>query len=216
MEQPPALRAAELRELLQRAGHAYYVLQAPILPDEVYDRLYRELQDLEHSYPELVIPDSPTQRVGAAPAVEFLTVGHRVPLYSLENAFDWGDMTDWEVRWQKLAPDGETGYVCELKMDGVALALSYENGVLVRGATRGDGEAGEDITGNVRAIRSIPLRLQTAAPPAWLEVRGEAFLSWERFAELNRAKEVPFANPRNAVAGTLRQLDPRVVAERRP
>ncbi len=214
--QPPAVRAAELRELLQRAGHAYYVLQAPILPDEVYDRLYRELQDLEAAHPELVVPDSPTQRIGAAPAAEFATVTHRVPLYSLENAFDGADMVDWEARWQKLAPGAPPGYVCELKMDGVALALSYEDGVLVRGATRGDGQAGEDITGNVRAIRSIPLRLQTAAPPPWLEVRGEAFLPWERFAALNRDKEVPFANPRNAVAGTLRQLDPRIVGERRP
>ncbi|MGQ9864810.1 MAG: NAD-dependent DNA ligase LigA [Pseudanabaenaceae cyanobacterium] len=216
MEPPPAVRAAELRELLQRAAHAYYVLQAPILPDEVYDRLYHELQDLEQAHPELVVPDSPTQRVGAAPAAEFLTVGHRVPLYSLENAFDAADMADWEARWQKWAPGAATAYVCELKMDGVALALSYENGVLVRGATRGDGHAGEDITGNVRAIPSIPLRLSTATPPPWLEVRGEAFLPWTRFAELNRGKEVPFANPRNAVAGTLRQLDPRVVAERQP
>jgi len=216
VEQPPAVRAAELRELLQRAGHAYYVLQSPILPDEVYDRLYRELQDLEAAHPDLVVSDSPTQRIGAAPAAEFAAVTHRVPLYSLENAFDGADMVDWEARWQKLAPGTTAGYVCELKMDGVALALSYENGVLVRGATRGDGQAGEDITGNVRAIRSIPLRLQTAAPPAWLEVRGEAFLPWERFAALNRDKEVPFANPRNAVAGTLRQLDPRIVAERRP
>ncbi|MFQ3680300.1 MAG: NAD-dependent DNA ligase LigA [Pseudanabaenaceae cyanobacterium] len=216
MEPPPAVRAAELRELLHRADHAYYVLQAPILSDEVYDRLYRELQNLEQTYPELLTLDSPTQRIGTAPAAEFVTVRHRVPLYSLENAFDEGDMAAWEVRWQKLAPGAETGYVCELKMDGVALALSYQDGVLVRGATRGDGSQGEEITANVRAIRSIPLRLQTAAPPSWLEVRGEAFLSWERFAELNRGKEVPFANPRNAVAGTLRQLDTQMVAERRP
>lgn len=189
------------------------------MQDEVYDRLYRELQALEEKYPELITPDSPTQRVGGEVAEGFASVKHNIPLYSLENAFDLGELAQWVARWQSQVPDVETvEYVCELKIDGNALALTYENGILVQGLTRGDGETGEDITNNVRTIRTIPLRLELENPPARVEVRGEAFLPRKRFHEINQARsekgESEFANPRNAASGTLRQFDPKVVAQR--
>ncbi|MEB3357135.1 MAG: NAD-dependent DNA ligase LigA [Synechococcales bacterium] len=215
-------RATELRQLLQRASYAYYVLDAPILDDGVYDQLYRELQTLESEYPELVVPDSPTQRVGEQPAAQFSSVRHAVPLYSLENAFNQAELEAWDQRWRRVdgtEPDVAVEYVCELKIDGSALALTYEDGLLVRGATRGDGVTGEEITPNVRTIRSIPLRLNLPSPPQRLEVRGEAFLPLDVFQQINRDRQAtgdpPFANPRNAAAGTLRQLDPRIVAARR-
>lgn len=216
---PVAGRIAELRHQLQRASYAYYVLDAPVMEDSVYDRLYRELQALEAAHPQFITPDSPTQRVGETPAAQFHAVRHHVPLYSLENAFDLGEFRAWEDRWRRLAPTADADYVAELKIDGSALALTYEHGVLTRGATRGDGTAGEDITQNVRTIRAIPLRLQHSDPPARLEVRGEAFLPLDVFEQINQerqtAGEPPFANPRNAAAGTLRQLDARIVARRR-
>ncbi|MGJ3252161.1 MAG: NAD-dependent DNA ligase LigA [Elainellaceae cyanobacterium] len=213
-------RASELRELIQEASYAYYVLDDPIMEDSVYDQLYRELQDLESEYPDLVTPDSPTQRVGEQPAKQFQSVQHNIPLYSLENAFNLDELAEWQQRWQRIAPDVKSfDYVCELKIDGSALALTYEDGVLVRGATRGDGVEGEDITQNVRTIRSIPLRLNLENPPARIEVRGEAFLPVDVFHAINQersdAGDSPFANPRNAAAGTLRQLDSRIVADRR-
>ena len=166
-------RVQEIQKLLQQAIHEYYVLDAPTLPDAVYDQLYRELQDLETRYPELITPDSPTQRVGANPANRFTSVKHNVPLYSLENAFGNADLTKWQERWQRSAPEvTEFDYICELKIDGNALALTYENGLLVRGATRGDGITGEEITQNIRTIRSIPLRLNLKNPPPIVEVRG--------------------------------------------
>ena len=218
-------RVQELRQLLQKASYAYYVLDNPVMEDAVYDQLYRELSDLETQYPELVTPESPTQRVGEKPASQFSSVRHNIPLYSLENAFNMEEFTKWQERWQRYAPSLIKGqqegfeYVCELKIDGSALALTYENGVLVRGATRGDGVTGEDITQNVRTIRAIPLQLNTDTPPPVVEVRGEAFLPIEVFEQINQerqeAGEQLFANPRNAAAGTLRQLDPRIVAKRR-
>jgi len=214
-------RVAELRSLLQQAAHAYYGLDAPIMEDAVYDRLYRELEAWEERYPELITPDSPTQRVGGSPADRFESVVHRVPLYSLENAFNLEELQAWEQRWQRAGQDLDSlpEYVCELKIDGSALALSYEQGVLVRGVTRGDGTQGEEITANVKTIRSIPLKLLTENPPDWLEVRGEAFLPLSTFEAINQERdqqgEPRFANPRNAAAGTLRQLDPRIVASRR-
>lgn len=214
-------RITELCQLLNKASHAYYVLDNPIMEDAVYDHLYRELQELENQYPECVAPDSPTQRVGETPTTQFTTIRHNTPLYSLENAFDFGELAAWQDRWQRLADldPPTTPMVCELKIDGLALALTYDNGVLVRGATRGDGVTGEDITPNVRAIRTIPLRLHLDNPPPIVEVRGEAYLPLANFNQINqrRAQEhqPPFANPRNAVAGTLRQLDARVVAQRR-
>ena len=237
-------RIEKLRQQLQKASYAYYVLDAPFMEDTVYDRLYRELQELESQYPELITPDSPTQRVGDKPAAQFVSVKHNIPLYSLENAFNLEELTKWQERWQRnsglLAEVREQGtgngqqaqelreqgtdneenfeYVCELKIDGSALALTYENGLLVRGATRGDGTTGEEITQNVRTIRSIPLRLNLENPPPIVEVRGEAFLPLDVFKRINQAREEAgealFANPRNAAAGTLRQLDSQVVAQR--
>jgi DNA ligase (NAD+) len=217
-------RIEELRSLLQKASYAYYVLDAPELADSVYDRLYQELQDLEAMHPELVTPDSPTQRVGERPAAQFVSVQHNIPLYSLENAFTLEDMVTWQERCLKAIKEDEAqevdfACVCELKIDGSAIALTYENGLLVRGATRGDGVSGEDITQNIRTIRSIPLRLNLENPPPILEVRGEAFLPIQVFEQINaersQLEEAQFANPRNAAAGTLRQLDARKVAKRR-
>lgn len=217
--QSQVARVTTLRQQLQTASYAYYVLDAPIMADEVYDRLYRELQDLEIAHPHLITADSPTQRIGEKPASQFTSVRHAIPLYSLENAFNLGEFQAWEERWRRQAPAmGAVEYVAELKIDGSALALTYEQGVLVRAATRGDGSAGEDITQNVKTIRSIPLRLQTDYPPAVVEVRGEAFLPLAVFEQINQERlareEAPFANPRNAAAGTLRQLDSRIVAQR--
>ena len=224
---PQARRAAELRQLLNRAAHAYYVLDAPEMEDAVYDRLYRELLELETAQPELITADSPTQRVGGAPAEGFQSVRHRIGLLSLDNAFNAAELEAWYGRLLRVLDRepsaGETRpalpMVGELKIDGNALALSYENGLLVRAATRGDGEQGEEITANVRTIQSVPLRLQLERPPAWVEVRGEALIPDGTFAAINAERsargEALFANPRNACAGTLRQLDPRVVAARR-
>ncbi len=220
-------RAGELRRLLQRAAHAYYVLDAPEMEDAVYDRLYRELERLERLHPQLITPDSPTQRVGGAPADGFQAVRHRIGLLSLENAFSIEELEAWYSRLLKVldrsAPPGEAPpdlpMVGELKIDGNALALSYEHGLLVRAVTRGDGESGEEITANVRTIQSVPLRLLLENPPVWVEVRGEALIPDGTFAAINAERagrgEPLFANPRNACAGTLRQLDPQVVAARR-
>ena len=213
-------QAKELRSLLQEASYAYYVLDQPIMEDTVYDRLYRELQELEAAYPQLVTLDSPTQRIGEKPTSQFTSVKHNIPLYSLEIALNLEELMQCERRWRRLEPDVETAEsVAELKIDGSALALTYENGLLVRGATRGDGVFGEEITQNVKTIRSIPLRLKLENPPPVVEVRGEAFLPLNVFEQINQerqqAGEAPFANPRNAAAGTLRQLDSRIVAKRR-
>jgi len=213
-------RVQQLRQKLQEASYAYYVLDNPIMEDTVYDRLYRELQELETQYPYLISPDSLTQRVGERPATQFSSVKHNIPLYSLENAFNTDEFATWQERWRRLKPNIDSfEYVSELKIDGSALAITYENGVLLRGATRGDGVTGEEITQNVRTIRSIPLRLNLENPPPRVEVRGEAFLALDVFAQINREREQAgeqlFANPRNAAAGTLRQLDSRIVAKRR-
>jgi len=220
-------RAEELRRLLTRAAHAYYVLDAPEMEDPVYDRLYRELLELELAQPALISPDSPTQRVGGTPAEGFQSVAHRIGLLSLDNAFSTEELEAWYGRLLKVldrepaagAPLPALPMVGELKIDGNALALSYERSLLVRAATRGDGERGEEITANVRTIQSVPLRLQLQQPPAWVEVRGEALIPDATFAAINAERiqrgEALFANPRNACAGTLRQLDPRVVAARR-
>ncbi len=213
-------RAVELRKILQRASYEYYALDAPTMEDSVYDALYHELLDLEKQYPELITPDSPTQRVGEKPTTQFVSVQHNIPLYSLENAFTSSDVTTWQERCQKgLEKQEFLDSVCELKIDGSAIALTYEHGLLVRGATRGDGVSGEDITTNIKTIRAIPLRLNLENPPDRLEIRGEAFLPIAVFDEINQERsqqgEALFANPRNAAAGTLRQLDSRIVAKRR-
>jgi DNA ligase (NAD+) len=221
------VRAVELRKILQRASYEYYALDAPTMEDSVYDALYHELLDLEKQYPQLITPDSPTQRVGEKPVSQFVSVQHHVPLYSLENAFTTDDVNSWQERCQKsltekvapLQPLSQMEYVCELKIDGSAIALTYEQGILARGATRGDGVSGEDITTNIKTIRSIPLKLNLENPPDRLEIRGEAFLPIAVFDEINQERsqqgEALFANPRNAAAGTLRQLDSRIVAKRR-
>ena len=184
----PHERAAELRQLLNRAGHAYYVLDAPVMEDAVYDRLYRELLELEQNHTDLQRSDSPTQRVGGAPAEGFTSVEHRVGMLSLDNAFNRDDLQAWHERLLKVLDrpsDTRLPLVGELKIDGNALALSYRNGVLERAATRGDGSRGEEITANVRTISSIPLRLQIENPPEWVEVRGEAFIPDATFAAIN-------------------------------
>ncbi|MGL6338043.1 MAG: NAD-dependent DNA ligase LigA, partial [Waterburya sp.] len=212
-------KVVQLREQLQKAGYAYYVLDNPIMEDAVYDQLYRQLQDLETEYPELITADSPTQRVGEKPASKFTSVKHNIPLYSLENAFNPEELAKWETRWQRQLEDiPDFQYVCELKIDGSAIALTYEDGILVRGATRGDGVTGEEITQNIKTIRTIPLKLNLANPPSRVEVRGEAFLPLAVFQQINQERsklgEALFANPRNAAAGTLRQLDSKIVAQR--
>ncbi|MGK7880976.1 MAG: NAD-dependent DNA ligase LigA [Crocosphaera sp.] len=215
-------RIKQLRQQLQKANCAYYVLDNPIMEDAVYDQLYRELDQLEKENPNLITSDSPTQRVGDKPASQFVSVEHNISLYSLENAFNLEELKAWEKRWQRYSEEENIesiAYVCELKIDGSALALTYENGLLVRGVTRGDGTTGEDITQNVRTIRSIPLKLNLENPPPIIEVRGEAFLPLDEFDRINQQREEKgealFANPRNAAAGTLRQLDPKIVDERR-
>ncbi|MGK7886146.1 MAG: NAD-dependent DNA ligase LigA [Crocosphaera sp.] len=215
-------RIKQLRQQLQKANCAYYVLDNPIMEDAVYDQLYRELDQLEKENPHLITSDSPTQRVGDKPAYQFVSVDHNISLYSLENAFNLEELKAWEKRWQRYSEEENIesiAYVCELKIDGSALALTYENGLLVRGVTRGDGTTGEDITQNVRTIRSIPLKLNLDNPPPILEVRGEAFLPLDEFDRINQQREEKgealFANPRNAAAGTLRQLDPKIVDQRR-
>ena len=215
-------RYEELRRVLIQAAHAYYVLDSPAMEDAVYDRLYRELLELEAANPGLISADSPSQRVGGSPAAGFQSVAHRIGLLSLDNAFNAAELSSWYaklLRVLELDPSTELALVGELKIDGNALALSYEAGVLVRAATRGDGESGEDITPNGRTIQSVPLRLHLENPPAWVEVRGEAFIPDCTFAAINAERagrnEALFANPRNACAGTLRQLNPQVVAARK-
>ena len=215
----PIDRIAELCRLLTDASYRYYVLDQPTLEDTVYDKLYRELQELEAAHPDLVLLESPTQRVGAQPASVFTSVKHNIALYSLENAFGDADLDKWQERWQRIEDGATFSYLCELKIDGNSMALTYENGVLVRGATRGDGTTGEEITSNVKTIRSIPLRLTLEHPPTVVEIRGEAFISNSVFEQINHDKEEAgeerFKNPRNAAAGTLRQLDSRKVAKRK-
>jgi DNA ligase (NAD+) len=211
-------QARELREAIEAHDYRYYVLDAPIIPDAEYDKLFRELQDLERKYPELVVPDSPTQRVGGAPLIEFSPVTHRTPMLSLNNAFEEEEVVAFDRRIREQLDVEEVEYAVEPKFDGAAVSLSYQNGLLVRGATRGDGYTGEDVTTNLRTIKVVPLRLPTEPPPAWLEVRGEVLMLKTDFERLNREQarkgEKVFVNPRNAAAGALRQLDPRITATR--
>ena len=216
-----AARAAELRRLIERANDAYYVLDKPELSDAEYDRLFRELQELEAKHPELQTPDSPTHRVGAPPAAAFKKHRHLVPMLSLANAFNEKELAEWEERNARLSPEVKTaGYTLEVKIDGAAVSLTYQDGVFVTGATRGNGIEGEDVTANLRTVLDVPLRLhgQRKTWPKLMEVRGEVYLSKSRFAELNtereRAGEPTFANPRNAAAGALRQLDPKITRSR--
>ena len=200
-------------------SYRYHVLDDPIVPDAEYDRLYRELVELERKHPDLVIPaDSPTQRVGEQPLSEFAEVRHEVPMLSLDNAFSDEDMIAFDKRVRDRLDVAEIHYAAEVKLDGLAISLLYEQGSLVRAATRGDGATGEDVTANIRTIKSIPLALRGAGFPARLEARGEVFMTKSGFEELNNRQreqeEKLFANPRNAAAGSLRQLDPRITAKR--
>src|SRR5437762_843544 len=210
----PAARAAELRRILERANHAYYLLDKPEMSDAEYDRLFRELQDLEAKHPELRTPDSPTLRIGGEPATAFRKHRHLVPMLSLANAFTEAELREWEERNTRVVPEvTAAGYTLEVKIDGAAVSLTYEDGVLVTGVTRGNGVEGEDVTGNLRTVLDLPLRLRGKSWPKKMEVRGEVYLPKSQFAETNKqrekAGEPPYANPRNAAAGALRQLDPK-------
>ncbi len=214
-----AARAAELRHILEQANVEYYVLDAPRLSDAEYDRLLRELKQIEQEHPELQTPDSPTLRVGAEPSPQFRKVEHLAPMLSLDNAFNEEELVRWEERNARLVSEVRSaGYTCELKIDGAAVSLLYEDGVFVRGATRGNGVLGEEITANIRTIREIPLRLKGRNIPYRMEIRGEIYMPFSGFREMNEKRaangEPTFANPRNAAAGSLRMLDPRVTAER--
>lgn len=212
------VRVEELRELINHHQYAYFVRDQPEVADSEYDELMRELQGLEAAFSEFVTPDSPTQRVGGTPAALFAPVEHRAPMRSLDNAFSFDELDAWAERVRKGIGD-DARYACELKIDGVAVALTYERGALVQAATRGDGRVGEDITANVRTIEAVPARLTIADPPALLEVRGEIYFPGASFEALNRTVtergDRPFSNPRNAAAGSLRQKDPAVTASRR-
>ena len=210
-------RVAELREQLERANYEYYILDAPTLDDFAYDALLRELQELEAKHPELVTPESPTQRVGVAPGNRFAPVEHARPMLSLSNAFDETEVRAFDQRVRKALGRDEIGYVCELKIDGLAINLTYTDGRFTQGATRGDGSVGEDVTTNLRTIKSIPLTLRERIPGR-VDVRGEVYLPTAAFEATNRERlardEPPFANPRNAAAGAVRQLDPAATAKR--
>ncbi|MBN1122433.1 MAG: NAD-dependent DNA ligase LigA [Anaerolineae bacterium] len=222
-DQSLARRAADLREQIHYHSYRYHVLDAPIITDGEFDALYQELAKIESQHPDLIAPDSPTQRVGGEPRSDLPKVAHAAPVLSLSNAFGDDDVLAWRTRIGKLLPDDTTlDYVVELKFDGLSVVLTYENGVFVQGATRGNGEIGEDITPNLRTINALPLRIPAdpdgPPPPARLVVRGEVFFRLPAFEELNRQRtengEPTFVNPRNAASGALRQLDPRITAQR--
>lgn len=208
----------ELIQQLNDYSYAYHVKDAPIVPDAEYDRLYRQLQEIESRQPDWIQTDSPTQRVGEKPENGFVNVAHTIPMLSLDNAFDNESLADFGQRICKLLKVETVAYCCEPKLDGLAISLRYEEGRLVRGVTRGDGLSGEDITSNIKTLYSVPLTLRTKTPPAVLEVRGEIYMSKDGFETLNKLAvekgDKAFVNPRNAAAGSLRQLDPKITASR--
>jgi DNA ligase (NAD+) len=210
-------RVEELRDLIDHHNYRYHVLDDPEVSDAEYDELLRELRKYEEEFPEFITPDSPTQRVGAKPSELFAPAHHRLPLLSLDNAFSWEELNAWGKRVERTV-GRQAEFVCELKIDGLAVALTYENGAYVRGATRGDGYVGDDITANIRTIRAVPVKLRGSNHPKALEIRGEVYLPVKAFEELNEhlldAGQKTFANPRNAAAGSLRQKDPAVTASR--
>ncbi|HVO32752.1 MAG TPA: NAD-dependent DNA ligase LigA, partial [Elusimicrobiota bacterium] len=218
MDKPEAKKRIEfLRQTIQHHDYRYYVLAQPEISDQDYDRLMKELESTEKSFPELVTSDSPTQRVGGMVEDGFSAIRHRIPMLSLSNTYNENEVLEWDNRLRGILGISEFNYVVEPKMDGVSASLVYENGRLARGATRGDGETGEDITANLRTLRSIPLRLRPPFPK-WLDIRGEVFMTLKDFARMNavadkRGEEL-FANPRNAAAGSLRQKDPSITASR--
>lgn len=212
-------KAEELRTKIREHAHRYYILDDPVVSDAQYDALVRELEELEEAHPDLITEDSPTQRVGTAVGALFRPVEHLRPLFSLDNAETRASLEAWEKRMERQLGSPPNGYVCELKIDGLAVVLTYRDGSLSTGATRGDGTIGEDITANLRTIDSVPLRLLGGSPPSVLEVRGEVYMPFDAFDELNdqqaEAGKPIFANPRNAAAGSVRQKDPAVTARRR-
>src|SRR5436189_6310772 len=216
-ERQAAKRVAQLRQELEEHNRRYYEEAAPTISDREYDRLYQELVDLEARFPALVSPDSPTQQVGGKPLKAFEPVAHLVPMLSLDNTYSEEEVKNFYARIQRLLPNEKIPVVIEPKVDGVAVSLIYENGRLRQAATRGDGNVGDNITQNVRTIRSVPERLRGAAPKL-LEVRGEVYMDKQGFEKLNderrKAGLLLFANPRNAAAGSLKQLDPAIVAKR--
>ena len=215
--QDPVARAAELRAAIEYHNTRYHELDEPEISDAEYDEKVRELREIEELHPDLVTPDSPTQRVGAAPSALFAPVQHRTRMMSLDNAFSFDELVAWGRRMERYI-SGDVDYVCELKIDGVALSLVYEQGRYVQAATRGDGAVGEDVTENVRTIEAVPERLGGGRPPDVLEVRGEVYMPIKAFEELNARQEEAggrlFANPRNSAAGSLRQKDAKVTASR--
>jgi DNA ligase (NAD+) len=215
----PAARAAELRKLLDHANHLYYVEAAPEISDREFDRLLDELTKLECDHPELVTPDSPTQRVGGKPIDEFRTVRHRVPMLSIDNTYNANELREFDKSVRKVLGTEPVTYVVELKIDGVAMSLTYEDGLLTCGATRGDGERGDDVTHNLRAMPGVPLRLRAAKPPKLFEVRGEVYLTRADLIRINRGRvekgDKPYENCRNLTAGSLKLLDPKLSAERK-
>ena len=219
MPKKAASRAVELKDVLARYNYRYHALDDPEVPDAQYDRLMLELRALETQYPELTTSDSPTQRVGAAPVAAFGAVRHRLAMLSLDNAFTEEEVRDFDRRIrERLDIPGPILYSAEPKLDGLAISARYEKGVFVQGATRGDGETGEDITQNLKTIKALPLKLRADRPPAVLEVRGEVFMPLAGFAKFNQEAvargDKSFVNPRNAAAGSLRQLDPKMTAAR--
>ncbi|MGH8799169.1 MAG: NAD-dependent DNA ligase LigA, partial [Casimicrobiaceae bacterium] len=212
-----AKRVAALRAAIEAHNQAYYVLDTPTVSDAEYDGLFRELQALESEYPALISADSPTQRVGAEPAAEFAAVTHRLPMLSLNNAFSAAEVEAFDRRAREALDVDRLEYAAEPKFDGLAISLSYEHGVFTVGATRGDGNTGENVTRNLRTVRALPLELTGRLPP-YLEVRGEVLMRRRDFAAMNAAQaaagEKVFVNPRNAAAGSLRQLDSRITAKR--
>ena len=215
----PQQRIEELRSQVREHNYRYHVLDDPVISDAQYDSMMRELRGLEEAHPELVTPDSPTQRIGAPVSELFRPVRHLRPMFSLDNADAREDLVAWEQRMERQLGSPPRGYVCELKIDGLAVVLTYRNGVFDTGATRGDGTTGEDVTANLRTLASVPLRLLTDDPPEVLEVRGEVYMPYQAFEELNQRQAEAglaiFANPRNAAAGSVRQKDPSVTAQRK-
>src|SRR3954465_14803651 len=211
-------RADTLREQLERANYEYYVLDRPSFTDAEYDKLFRELQAIEREHPELRTDDSPTLRVGAEPQSQLEKHQHLVPMLSLANSFNAEELEAWEERLVRFAGEDvrKAGYHCELKIDGAAISLTYREGVLIAGATRGNGTIGENVTANLRTIRGIPLRLRGTGHPFMMEIRGEVFMTFSGFEKMNEeriaAGEPVYANPRNSASGALRQLDPAVTA----
>ena len=210
-----------LREQLRYHNHRYYVLDAPEVSDAQYDELFQQLKKIEQSYPELQTPDSPTQRVGGEAISAFQTIVHTVPMLSLGNAFSSEELKDFERKLKdrlETTDISELEYCAELKLDGLAISLIYENGLFKQGATRGDGATGEDISHNLKTIRNLPLQLNTLNPPSLLEVRGEVLMPKAGFDKFNAEAQLKgerlFANPRNAAAGSVRQLDPNIAAKR--